>query len=255
VIAANDDGLWNEQGASVSILLKPRFYQTQFFFIACLLLAVLMVLGANRLNTRRIRSRAALLKRLVDERTEELRKSQKELEQLALFDTLTALPNRRMFAKDFSKMYAQPERGRFSLLLVDVDNFKAINDTFGHDAGDAFLIETSNRLGAAVRSTDSVARLGGDEFAILLGGDYEKASIEKICDRILQSFSTALDFKGVNILAGVSIGIASFPEHGETQEGLYRSADLALYEAKRRGRNNWCWYRAELEDQNPCEAA
>jgi diguanylate cyclase (GGDEF)-like protein len=255
VIASNDDGVWNERGASVNIRLEPRFYQTQFFFFACLLLAILMVLGANRLNTRLIRNRAALLKRLVDERTEELRKSQRELEQLALFDTLTALPNRRMFAKDFSRMYAQPEGGRFSLLLVDVDNFKAINDTFGHDAGDAYLVEASNRLGAAVRSSDRVARLGGDEFAILLSGEHEKASIEKICDRILQSFTAALDYRGVDILTGVSIGIASFPEHADTQENLYKAADLALYEAKRRGRNNWCWYRAELEGQIPCGAS
>ncbi len=255
VIACNDDGVWNEQGASVNILLEPRFYQTQLFFFACLLLAILMALGASWLNTRRIRNRAALLKRLVDKRTEELRKSQRELEQLALFDTLTALPNRRMFAKDFGRMYAQPEGAGFSLLLVDVDNFKTVNDTFGHDAGDAFLVEASNRLGAALRSSDRVARLGGDEFAILLGGDYEEASIERICERILQSFSAAVDFKGASIQTGVSIGIASFPEHGDSQENLYKAADLALYEAKRRGRNNWCWYRPELEDQLPCECA
>jgi diguanylate cyclase (GGDEF)-like protein len=134
-----------------------------------------------------------------------------------------------------------------------VDEFKAINDTFGHDAGDAFLVEASHRLVSAVRSTDKVARLGGDEFAILLSGNSDEDCLETICDRIVHSFSPAIDFNGASIKASVSVGIALFPEHGNTTETLYKSADLALYEAKRAGRNTWCSYGPEMQGQELCE--
>lgn len=253
VIAANDDGLWNNEGAFVNIVLKPRFYQTRFFCFAGLLLAILSAIVANRINTRMIRARARHLSKVVEERTSELRKSQRELEQLARFDTLTALPNRRLFTEEFGKMCTQTKSGAFTLLLIDVDKFKSINDTFGHDAGDAFLIEASNRLEASVRSTDRVARLGGDEFAILVAGSHEQTSLEEICDRIVRRFSAPVFFNGVSFLASVSVGAALFPEHGDTQETLYKSADLALYEAKRAGRNTWRWYCAELKGKGPCE--
>ena len=133
------------------------------------------------------------------------------------------------------------------LLLVDVDEFKGINDTYGHDAGDAFLVETSNRLQSAVRSTDQVARLGGDEFSILLIGRHDEEWLNKICDRIVGSFSAPVMFNDGSIRATVSVGVASFPKDGDTQEILYKSADIALYEAKRLGRNNWQKYRPEIQ--------
>ncbi len=249
VIAMNDDGVWNLHGASVRFILEPRFYQTKWFYFACLLIPVLIAFAGNRLATRLIRTRADHLARLVEERTAELRKSQEELEQLALFDTLTSLPNRRLFTEDFDRMCAQEKGDEFTLLLIDVDNFKAINDTFGHDAGDAFLVETSSRLQSAVRSTDRVARLGGDEFSILLIGTHDEEWLNKICDRIVDSFSTPVIFNDVAIGATVSVGVASFPEDGDTQEKLYKAADIALYEAKRLGRNNWQRFRQELQPE------
>jgi diguanylate cyclase (GGDEF)-like protein len=247
VIAANDDGLWNLHGASVSFLLKPRYYETSWFYFACLLLLILTVFAGNRIATRLIRARADQLARLVEEQTAELRKSQMELEQLARFDSLTALPNRRHFSEDFDRMCAQEKGDEFTLLLIDVDDFKGINDTYGHDAGDAFLVETSNRLQSAVRSTDRVARLGGDEFSILLTGSHDQEWLNKICDRIVESFSAPVSFNDLSIRATVSVGVASFPRDGDTQEKLYKSADIALYEAKRRGRNNWQKFRPELQ--------
>ena len=249
VIAANDDGAWNLQGASVSFVLKPRFYQTSWFYFACFLLAILIAFSVNRITTRLIRARADQLARLVEERTTELRKSQMELEQLARFDSLTALPNRRHFTEDFDRMCAQETGDEFTLLLIDVDDFKTVNDTYGHDAGDAFLVETSNRLQSAVRSTDQVARLGGDEFSILLIGRRDEEWLNKICDRIVESFSAPVTFNDVTIQATVSVGVASYPEDGDTQEKLYKGADIALYEAKRLGRNNWQKFRPELQQE------
>lgn len=255
VIAANDDGVWNQQGAAVKLELEPRFYQSWAFFAACILLLLLAALAANRISTRVIRNRAEELTRLVENRTAELVRSQRELEQLAHFDTLTALPNRRMFTNDFGRMCEEAQNGKFVLLLIDCDNFKRINDTLGHDAGDAFLIEASRRLETAVRATDHLARLGGDEFAILLTGDHEEAGIGKACNRIVQSFTVPVEFKGTSMLAGVSIGVAVYPQDGNNSETLYKSADLALYEVKRRGGNGWRCYSSELREQSPLLSA
>jgi len=246
ILASNDDGLWNNLGAQVNIVLKPHFYQTKFLYLAGLLLAILIAFVANRVSTRLIRARADYLSRIVDERTIELRKNQIELEQLAHFDTLTSLPNRRLFSEQICKMCNEGSGYEFGLLLVDVDRFKTINDTFGHDAGDKFLVVTARRLELAVRSTDKVARLGGDEFAILLAGTNDEECLRRICDRVVESFSHPVSFQNGSILASASVGVALFPEDGDTPESLYKSADLALYEAKRHGRNTWCMYTPAL---------
>jgi diguanylate cyclase (GGDEF)-like protein len=115
----------------------------------------------------------------------------------------------------------------------------SINDTLGHDAGDALLIEVARRLRSLVREADCVARLGGDEFAIVLAAASGEAEIEQICVRIVASFGPAIEHKGVEIRASVSVGFAVCPQNGGTQNELYKSADLALYEAKRAGRDTW----------------
>ena len=212
---------------------------------------MLTILGIMRFNTARIRAKAEELSRLVDARTAELQRSQRELNMLANLDSLTCLPNRRMFIKEFENMRAMTQGNRFSLLLIDFDKFKEINDTYGHDAGDAFLIAASHRLKEAVRGTDHVARLGGDEFAILLAGDHDEASMEQVCQRIIASFASEVYFKDAQIATSASVGVAIFPQDGASQEELYKAADLALYEAKRRGRNNW--YRHRLPRATPAE--
>ena len=249
VIAANEDGIWNLRGASIEMTLRPHLYQTVPFYAFCFIGIVLLVFALVWRKTTQIRTQTAKLARLVEERTAELRRSQEELNMLAHFDSLTSLPNRRMFVEEFEKMRAITEGQRFSLLLIDFDKFKQINDTHGHDAGDAFLVEASLRLTNAVRHTDHVARLGGDEFAILLAGDHDEASMEQVCQRIVLSFASEVGFKGVNIATSASIGAAVFPQDGATQEELYKAADLALYEAKRRGRNKW--QRADRQSPLP----
>jgi diguanylate cyclase (GGDEF)-like protein len=128
---------------------------------------------------------------------------------------------------------------RFALLLIDLDRFKQINDTLGHDAGDALLVEISARLRRAVRSDDQVARLGGDEFAVILQNADNAEEIERICTRIADSFTNKVQFNGIQIAASTSVGVAVFPEDGDQEDSLYKSADVALYEAKRSGRNTW----------------
>ena len=194
-----------------------------------------------QVRTSQFRLRQRKLEQSVAERTAELQDSQRQLERFAYFDVLTGLPNRRMFNNEFGKLLGQARRrgGNFALMLIDLDAFKHTNDTYGHDAGDALLIEVGNRLKLAVRESDSVARLGGDEFAILLADDYDTAGLDLVCERIFDSFRVEILFKDTSLTAKLCLGVAVFPAHGRTQDGLYKMTDLALYEAKRTGGNTY----------------
>jgi len=174
----------------------------------------------------------------------ELNDIQTQLEQIAYRDPLTDLPNRRFFNDTFRRLLAQARRDGvgFALMLIDLDYFKQINDTFGHDAGDALLIEQAARLRAAVREVDSIARLGGDEFAVLLPATTGREAVEIVCKRIVEAAALPVFFNSQAIRAGASIGVALGPDDGEDADALYKSADLALYQAKREGRGTWRWY-------------
>ena len=241
---SNRDGVWTETTPTLAIRVLPAWYQRLWFRLVIGCVALLLVAAVVQARTRYLRKRHRELERQVADRTAELRASQHQLEQIAYSDTLTALPNRRMFTEDFRKLAAQARRqgGGFALLLIDLDGFKEVNDTLGHDAGDALLIEVAGRLLAAVRETDRVARLGGDEFAILLPASQARSDIDMVCQRIVEDTAAPVVVNGATIRVSASIGVALFPEHGETQGTLNKSADLALYDAKRSGRNTWRWY-------------
>jgi diguanylate cyclase (GGDEF)-like protein len=244
---SNRDGLWSEASLSVPIHVLPAWYQTTLFRFAMALLAIGLVGALVQGRTVYLRRNQRDLERQVVERTAELRESQRQLEQIAYNDTLTALPNRRMFTEEFREliMLARLQNQRFALLLIDLDRFKQINDSMGHDAGDALLIEAAIRLQAAVRKSDCVARLGGDEFAVLVSQNPAATDIENICQRIIESFVMPVPVNGSQVKSSASIGIAVFPDHGATLDSHYKSADLALYEAKRAGGNMWRWYKSQ----------
>ena len=183
----------------------------------------------------------------------ELQLSQQKLEQLAYSDALTGLPNRRMFNDCFRRLLALKHRqqGIFALLVIDLDAFKQINDTHGHDAGDAVLMEVARRLERMVRASDCFARVGGDEFFMLLAEPTEMSAVEYVCCRMIESFAELVQFRGLSLRVTVSIGAALYPGDGETQDSLYKSADLALYRVKRNGGNGWRMQEAELEISGP----
>ncbi|HVW68418.1 MAG TPA: two-component regulator propeller domain-containing protein [Steroidobacteraceae bacterium] len=243
---SNRDGVWTNEGLTVPIRVLPAWYQTAGFriLVATLLIGVIAALVQGRtLYLRRARRE---LERQVVARTADLRESQRRLEQIAYCDTLTALPNRRMFMEEFRELLVLSglQRGRFALLLIDLDRLKHINDTLGHDVGDALLIEAAIRLQAAVRKSDCVARLGGDEYAVLVTQNPAATDIEAVCKRIVEGFEREILVNGTAVRTSPSIGVAVYPEHGTSQDPLYKSADIALYEAKRSGGNTWCWSRA-----------
>jgi diguanylate cyclase (GGDEF)-like protein len=249
---SNRDGVWTERVLTVPIRVLPAWYQTIVFRLLAgfWLFALLAAIVQGR--TVYLRRTRRELERQVIERTAELRESQRQLEKIAYCDTLTALPNRRMFMEEFRELLvlAGLEGGRFALLLIDLDRLKQINDTLGHDAGDALLIEAALRVQAAVRKSDCVARLGGDEFAVLLTQNPAASDIERVCRRIVESFAAEVVVNGASVGTSPSIGVAVYPDHGTTHDRLYKSADLALYEAKRTGGNTWCWYRAQMATRN-----
>ena len=169
----------------------------------------------------------------------QLEHSKRALESLALHDALTGLPNRRLLMDRLSSAIAHARRNKsiMAVMYLDLDGFKQINDTLGHDAGDTLLNLVAARLLAAVRQEDTVARLGGDEFVIALWGLSHADAVAKLASKVIQAVSQSYSIqgRGVNITASVGVGI--YPTHAEEAETLMKSADLALYEAKSAGKN------------------
>lgn len=162
------------------------------------------------------------------------------LRDMAFHDDLTGLANRALFHDRLAAALARVRRhhGQVVVMALDLDDFKPINDRYGHAAGDAILRETAQRLRGCLRETDTVARLGGDEFAILLD-DLLLTSLAMVAERIIASMRQPCVVNGVALTVGISVGIARAPIEGCTVDGLLHEADLAMYEAKDRGKNTY----------------
>ena len=165
---------------------------------------------------------------------------EQKIERIAYYDSLTGLPNRKMFEDFFQKESAGAKRqqAKIAILLMDLDGFKRVNDTLGHDAGDFVLQTVGRRMQQTVRTGDTVARLGGDEFIAYLGQLSNEQEAVAVAERILRACNEPMQFAGQETGVGVSIGISFFPADGETLEGLMKQADLAMYFSKQRGKNS-----------------
>lgn len=166
---------------------------------------------------------------------------QNHLDKLAFYDSLTQLPNRSLLKQFLAARLHRTEKGLqpLAVLFLDLDKFKDVNDHFGHDEGDLILKESTQRIVSRIRETDIAARIGGDEFVIVLSRFKKKADVLSVVNDLLQSLTLPyITNKGVHRLGG-SIGIAFYPDHGETAEDLLRRADSAMYLAKRSGRNRY----------------
>jgi diguanylate cyclase (GGDEF)-like protein len=248
VTAMGPNGLWNPVPARFIFSILPPWWLTWWFISAFILLAILIGSVFVQLRIRVLEAQKEVLEHQVADRTAELRASHQQLEEIAYCDMLTNTSNRRMFVEELRRRLQTDGRSDpFTLLLIDLDFFKNVNDTFGHDAGDAVLVETAARIKAEVRHSDCVARLGGDEFAVLLFSVSGFAATEALCKRLLRAMAAPIHYKGLNLQVGCSIGIARFPLEGESQETLYKCADNALYHAKQRGRNAFCWHGQQGE--------
>jgi diguanylate cyclase (GGDEF)-like protein/PAS domain S-box-containing protein len=164
---------------------------------------------------------------------------QERLDHLAHHDPLTGLPNRLHFMAALERLLAHADREKtnVALLFVDLDHFKAVNDSFGHAVGDQLLIEVGRRLLEAVRSEDLVARLGGDEFVVTVGNLHEREEAASIARKLLAQLQQPFQVDGQDLAPAASIGIALYPDDGRRPTDLLSAADDAMYEAKRRGRH------------------
>ena len=180
-------------------------------------------------------------------------RAQRHLYHGALHDELTSLAKRTVLNQRIANALARSRRmgNTFAVIYVDLDHFKRINDTHGHDVGDAVLVAVSLRLKAAVREYDTVARLGGDEFAILLDTLDDVAEAETVARRVLSSLAPPVRVAEQDLAVTASMGISVFPEGGDAPDELLRSADRAMYRAKRAGRNTYSLTPPAIESQPP----
>jgi diguanylate cyclase (GGDEF)-like protein/PAS domain S-box-containing protein len=178
----------------------------------------------------------------------ELVETRERLASLAYYDTLTGLPNRVLFHDRLRQALAQTRRGKDTLALIyaDLDNFKTVNDTLGHAAGDELLIMVAERLRNCVRESDTVARLGGDEFAIILMDASGPQEMARLAGNIVESLSAPAKVMDYEVISGVSLGITFYPSDGETPDELLKNADVAMYRAKERGRNNYQFFTGDM---------
>ena len=172
------------------------------------------------------------------------------LQHQAMFDNLTNLPNRALFADRLQQaiLVGRREKEPFALIAMDLDRFKEINDTLGHHIGDEGLIQVANRTRACLRESDTVARMGGDEFTVLLPTVSHVEGAEAVAKKILTAFKEPLNIGGKNLDIGASLGIVMFPQHGEEADKLMREADAAMYNAKRT-HGGFKVYSADLEQK------
>jgi diguanylate cyclase (GGDEF)-like protein/PAS domain S-box-containing protein len=170
--------------------------------------------------------------------------------QQANYDALTNLPNRRLFHDRLAQEIKKAKRNRepLALFFLDLDRFKEINDTLGHDAGDMLLVEASRRLSHCVRESDTVARLGGDEFTVIMVDAVDIAGIERIAQAIVQRLAEPFGLGKETVYVSASVGITLFPNDADSVDTLLKNADQAMYAAKDQGRNRYCYFTAAMQE-------
>lgn len=188
------------------------------------------------------------LEQTVSERTAKLRENAERLWHLAHHDMLTGLPNRSQLYASLSQSLSRARRSgnKVALMLCDLDRFKAINDNFGHDAGDMVLVEAARRIKSCVRESDMVARLAGDEFTVTMEELKDQDDTLQVARKIIAALSEPFDLPDERSgMIGISIGIALHPDDAQTMDELLKYADVAMYKAKEQGRGGYCLYAGQ----------
>lgn len=203
----------------------------------------------SEINAPRLR-RAILHAQTRFDLEKQLHDTHAKLKHLAERDPLTGLANRYLFDESLNISIAnnRREEHNLSLLLIDLDNFKYVNDNFGHDVGDILLQRVVQRIHSCLRGNEMFARLGGDEFAITLSNLHDEQEASKVAQRILLVLEKPFEIEGRSLSSGASIGIAVHPESGKNQEELLKNADIAMYRAKKSGRNQACFFEEKMQE-------
>lgn len=226
------------------ILPKSQFPSWFVWLVIGLLGSLLLMLFINMILRKKVAVRTRELQIEVDER----RQAQEWLDRLAFYDTVTGLPNRVSFYENMKVAIAGAKRKglKVALLFVDLDRFKTINDSLGHDVGDELIVHVADRLRGCLRQEDMINRFGGDEFVAILPNIDDIINIHEIAGRMLESLSSPIDVGVAEIYTSASIGVALYPDDDLSSEGLLKNADIAMYHAKAQGGNNYQFYNEDL---------
>ena len=233
----------NEIGALAILSYHENAYKEEHVQLLKSLAAYLSIAIENSRNFEKVKE----LNKIILMEKEELEAANKKITELATHDNLTGLANRRIFNELLeSAMLQANRRGEtLAVLFIDLDNFKPVNDTWGHDAGDKVLVEIAERLKSILRSTDSVARIGGDEFLILLNPVKNKSEARKVAEKIIKKVSSPIIFNEINTSIGMSIGISVYPEQETTADQLIIYADSAMYKIKKGDKNGIGFFKKD----------
>ena len=257
-----------ENAMRARVILKNR----QIAYAVNRVLWDMNVFGSERADP------AQLIEDQVDERTahlsrrnveltdaiDEVSQAKNRMRQLAYYDSLTSLPNRRLFTEQLELLLrvCKREKKMLALLFLDLDNFKRINDSLGHNAGDKLLMEVGHRLSTGVRESDllskyadeeskiSVSRLGGDEFTVVLNNIEKEEDASTVADRLLERLQGPMTLEGHDIVITPSIGIALAPRDADNMDELLKYADTAMYHAKSAGKNSYSFFTQAMKSSN-----
>jgi len=183
----------------------------------------------------------------------DLEQTREKERRLAYFDVLTNLPNRQLFYDRLDRALSHANRyeEKIALMFIDLDRFKPVNDTMGHNTGDMLLKTVAKRLKDCLRKSDTVARIGGDEFTCILPHIESKKDVTVVARKIKKALATPFDLNGFNVAISGSIGISIFPEDTLDMHNLIKKADMAMYHAKQLGRDNFQFFSSHIELLNP----
>lgn len=211
----------------------------------------------NELRTSVTRNSSNEDERIVGILTDITQRKEKEekLEQMAYYDTLTELPNRTMLQSHLKKAFSRAKRKKHqvTIMFIDLDGFKEVNDTFGHDVGDMLLKEVANRLNNSIREEDLLSRLGGDEFIIVFE-ETTKDEVASMAERLVTTLSPTYFIMDHTVSVTPSIGISTYPVDGDNLQLIITNADKAMYYAKAQGKGNYQFYSPSIDDYQPRES-
>jgi len=252
--AQDSDGIWSGHRAEFAFRILTPWFRSWWFYLICGLIPLLAAAAVVRSRTAEYRRREREFNRLMN--------AHEEIRNLAFYDTLTGLPNRRLLLDRLRKTLAASARsGRLrAILFADLDNFKTLNDTLGHQTGDLLLQEVARRLSDCVRESDTVSRLGGDEFVVMLEDLNEYPEIaatqaEIIAEKLLAVINEPYLLDGRECLSTASIGITVFGNGVQGTNEVLQQADIAMYQAKNAGRNTVRFFAPALQDAVNARAA
>jgi diguanylate cyclase (GGDEF)-like protein len=232
VEARDTPGEWSDQPASFEFRIIAPWWRRWWFLVCCGMAATFRAALLLRRKSAREESIRRELENAVAERTRELSHQYRH-------DVLTGLPNRLLFGERLHRemLTAQRADSRVAVLFIDLDRFKRINDTWGHQTGDLFLTQISERLRASLRPDETIARIGGDEFTVLIPGLSDRRDAEQRGWDLLRALETPIRIEGKNVFATMSVGISTFPDDALESSALMAAADAAMYHAKGAGKN------------------